>query len=167
MKLRAKFVITAVAVCVITMAVAGYFAGRIGQSAIRDAIEAQEQTVAIQVADYVAGEMAATVEMLRIQARILDLTQRGTEIPTPERLQKFLQFIYHQKEVFSVVGVYTQDGVALAPPAFQERPRDNDTLGRHDPMTADDAAEMPKRAPLAEAMLQDVTTSEVDRKSVV
>ena len=161
MKLRAKFVITAVAVCAIPMAVAGYFAGRIGQSAIRDAIEAQEQTVAVQVADYVAGEMASIVDMLRIQARILDLTQRGTEVPTAERLQKFLQFIYHQKEVFSVVGVYSQDGVALAPPAFQERPRDNATLGRHDPMTADDAAEVPKRAPLTEAMMQEVTTSEV------
>ncbi len=161
MKLRAKFVITAVAVCAIPMAIAGYFAGRIGQAAIRDAIEAQEQTVAIQVADYVAGEMASIVEMLRIQARVLDLTQRGTEVPSAERLQKFLQFIYHQKEVFSIVGVYSQSGAAIAPPAFQERPRDNAALGTHDPMTADDAAEMPKRAPIAEALAKDIATSEV------
>lgn len=161
MRLRAKFMITAVAVCAVPMAIAGYFAARIGQAAIRDAIEAQEQAVAVQVADYVAGEMASIVDMLRIQSRVLDLTRRGTEAPSPERLQKFLQFIYHQKEVFSIVGVYGEDGMPLAPPAYQERPRDNAALGRHDPMTADDAAEMPRRAPLAEALSQDVSTSEV------
>ncbi|MCG5052682.1 MAG: HAMP domain-containing protein [Myxococcales bacterium] len=161
MKLRAKFMITAVAVCAVPMAIAGYFAGRIGQDAIRRSIEAQEQTVAVQVADYVAAEMAAVADTLRVQSRVLDLTQKGTEAPTPERLQKFLQFVYHQKEVFSVVGVYDERGTPLAPPAFQERPRDNAALGRHDAMTADDAAEVPKRAPLAEALAHNVATGEV------
>lgn len=161
MKLRGKFMITAVAVCAVPMAIAGYFAARIGQTAIRDAIEAQEQAVAIQLAEYVAGEMASILDTIRIQSHVLDLTHRGTEAPSPERLQKFLQFLYHQKEVFSVVGVYSEAGAPLAPPAYQERPRENEALGRHDGMTADDAALMPKRAPLAEALMRGVSTSEV------
>lgn len=161
MKLQAKFILLAVSVCTIPVAIAGYFAARIGQSAIRDSIEAQEQAVAIAVADYVAGELVQTEELLRVQSRVLDLTQRGTLMPTPQRLQKFLQFIYHQKEIFSLVGVYTMDGVALAPPAYQERPRDNEALGRHDAMTADDAAQVPKRAPMLEVHKERVSTSEV------
>lgn len=161
MKLQGKFILLAVGVCTIPVAIAGYFAARIGQAAIRDSIEAQEQAVAMQVADYVAGELAQIEQLLRVQSRVVDLTQRGTQPPSAQRLQKFLQFIYHQKEMFSVVGVYAMDGTPLAPPAYQERPRANEALGQHDAMTADDAAQMPKRAPLLEVQHERVSTSEV------
>lgn len=161
MKLQAKFIILAVSVCTIPVAIAGYFAARIGQSAIRDSIEAQEQAVATQAADYVAGELGQIEDLLRVQSRVLDLTHRGTEAPSEQRLLKFLQFLYHQKEVFSIVGIYSMDGVALAPPAFQERPRANAALGKHDAMTADDAASLPKRAPMLEVRNERVSTSEV------
>ena len=161
MKLQAKFIILAVSVCTIPVAIAGYFAARIGQSAIRDSIEAQEQAVANQAADYVAGELGQIEELLRVQSRVLDLTHRGTEAPSEQRLLKFLQFLYHQKEVFSIVGVYSMNGIALAPPAFQERPRANAALGKHDAMTTDDAATLPKRAPMLEVGNERISTSEV------
>jgi signal transduction histidine kinase len=154
MKLRWKFALLSASVSAIPMAIAGYSSGRIGQDAIGRVIEDHEQTVARQVASNVTERLRALVNTLQIEASVLDLTRGGQQLPPIETISKFLQLVYHQSVDFTIVGMYDDQGRAMAPPAFQENPRENVKLGLHEAMTPDDADELPRRTPL-QTVLED------------
>jgi len=152
MKLRWKFALLSVGVCAIPMAIAGFSAARIGQSAIRQSIEEQEQTVAQQFSEYVSDQLDVVLTTLRVEARVLDVTAEGKALPSRETLTKFLQFVYQQRPDFSIVGIYDARGNPLATPAFLQHPRENATLGSHDAISPETAADLPRRSPLGEAL---------------
>ncbi|MDZ4695647.1 MAG: ATP-binding protein [Deltaproteobacteria bacterium] len=161
MKLRWKFAWMSVGVCAIPMAIAGLSAARIGQSAIRQSIEEQEQTVARQFAEYVADQLDVVLTTLRVEARVLDVTSDGKSLPARETLTKFLQFVYQQRPDFSIIGIYDTRGNALATPAFLQHPRENATLGSHDAISPEAAADLPRRSPLEEAFRNGVAVGPV------
>ena len=90
MKLLSKLTLLSLGVSAIPLAIAGYSSLRIGQRALRGAIEENELTVAKQVADHVGGELQHLSSILRVDARIFDLTRSGQEAPTVEGQLKFL-----------------------------------------------------------------------------
>src|SRR5882762_9101766 len=100
MRLLLKLTLLSLGVSAIPLAIAGYSSLRIGQNALRRAIEDNELTVAKQVAEHAASEIANVLSILRVDARIFDLTRSGTDAPTPQGLLKFLQLVYHQSDDF-------------------------------------------------------------------
>ena len=79
MKLLTKLTLLALAVSALPVAIAGYSSLRIGQSALRGALEQNELTVAKQVAGYASSHIENLLSILRVDARILDLTRSGAE----------------------------------------------------------------------------------------
>ena len=79
MKLLSKLTLLAIGVSVLPLAIAGYSSLHIGQSALRGALEENELTLAKQVAGYAESHIENLVSILRVDARIFDLTRaRGT-----------------------------------------------------------------------------------------
>jgi len=117
MKLLTKLTLLSLGVSAIPLAIAGYSSLRIGQGALRGAIEENELTVARQVADHVGAELQHLSSILRVDARIFDLTRSGEEAPTPQGLLKFLQLVYHQSDDFCAVAMFDEHGSPVGTPA--------------------------------------------------
>ncbi len=124
MKLLTKLTLLSLGVSAMPLAIAGYSSLRIGQGALRGAIEENELTVARQVADHVGAELQHLSSILRVDARIFDLTRAGEDAPTPQGLLKFLQLVYHQSDDFCAVAMFDEHGSPVGTPAYIENPGD-------------------------------------------
>jgi len=152
MKLLTKLTLLSLGVSAIPLAIAGYSSLRIGQGALRGAIEENELTVARQVADHVGAELQHLSSILRVDARIFDLTRSGEEAPTPQGLLKFLQLVYHQSDDFCAVAMFDEHGSPVGTPAYLENPATYDSFRNHEPMRPIDVESVGLMAPLGEAM---------------
>jgi signal transduction histidine kinase len=152
MKLLSKLTLLSLGVSAIPLAIAGYSSLRIGQVALRGAIEDNELTVAQQVADHVGADLQHLSSILRVDARIFDLTGSGQDALTPEGLLKFLQLVYHQSDDFCAIALFDEHGSAIGLPAYMENPGGYDRYRNHEPMRPIDVESVGLMAPLGEAM---------------
>jgi hypothetical protein len=152
MKLLSKLTLLSLGVSAIPLAIAGYSSLRIGQGALRGAIEDNEQALARQVADHVGGELQHLASILRVDARIFDLTRAGQEPPTPQGLLKFLQLVYHQSDDFCAIALFDEHGSPTGQPAYMENPSHYESFRNHEPMRPIDVESLGLMAPLGEAM---------------
>jgi two-component system NtrC family sensor kinase len=152
MKLLSKLTLLSLGVSAIPLAIAGYSSLRIGQGALRGAIEDNEQALARQVADHVGGELQHLASILRVDARIFDLTRAGQEPPTPQGLLKFLQLVYHQSDDFCAIALFDEHGSPAGQPAYMENPGHYESFRNHEPMRPIDVESLGLMAPLGEAM---------------
>ena len=107
MRLRTKLTLLALAVSALPVAIAGYSSLRIGQGALRGALEQNELTVAKQVAGYASSHVDNILSMLRVDARILDLTRSAqNEPPSAQALNQVLWLVYHQNDDFCAVAMF-------------------------------------------------------------
>jgi two-component system NtrC family sensor kinase len=155
MKLLSKLTLLSLGVSAIPLAIAGYSSLRIGQSALRNAIEQNELTVARQVAEYAGGELRHLSSILRVDARIFDLTRLGQDAPNGQGLLKFLQLVYHQSDDFCAVAMFDEHGAAVGQAAYMEHPGDYESFRNHEPMRPTDVEAVGLMAPLGEAMSHD------------
>ena len=152
MKLLSKLTLLSLGVSAIPLAIAGYSSLRIGQRALRGAIEENELTVAKQVADHAASDLRHLSSILRVDARIFDLTRAGQAAPTAEGQLKFLQLVYHQSDDFCAIALYDEHGGPVGQPAYMENPARYDSFRNHEPMRPIDVEAVGLMAPLGEAM---------------
>jgi signal transduction histidine kinase len=152
MKLLSKLTLLSLGVSAIPLAIAGYSSLRIGQSALRNAIEENELTVAKQVAEYAGGELRHLSSILRVDARIFDLTRLGQDAPTAQGLLKFLQLVYHQSDDFCAIAMFDEHGSLVGQPAYMENPANYESFRNHEPMRPSDVEAVGLMAPLGEAM---------------
>ena len=152
MRLLSKLTLLSLGVSAIPLAIAGYSSLRIGQRALRGAIEERELTVAKQVADHAASDLRHLSSILRVDARIFDLTRSGQAAPTPQGLLKFLQLVYHQSDDFCAIALYDEHGAPVGQPAYMENPANYDSFRNHEPMRPIDVEAVGLMAPLGEAM---------------
>jgi signal transduction histidine kinase len=152
-KLLPKLTLLALAVSAIPVGIAGYSSLRIGQGALRGALEENELTVAKQVAGYAASHIDNLLSILRVDARIFDLTRSGhDEAPSPQALLKFLQLVYHQSDDFCAVAMFDEHGTLVGQPAYLENPLRYDTFRNHEPMRPTDVEGVGLMAPLGAAL---------------
>lgn len=152
MRLLLKLTLLSLGVSAIPLAIAGYSSLRIGQNALRRAIEENELTMAKQVAEHAASEVGNVLSILRVDARIFDLTRSGGEAPTPQGLLKFLQLVYHQSDDFCAVAMFDEHGSPVGQPAYMENPTKYDSFRNHEPMRPTDVEALGLMAPLGEAL---------------
>jgi two-component system NtrC family sensor kinase len=152
MKLLSKLTLLSLGVSAIPLAIAGYSSLRIGQGALRGAIEENELAVAKQVADHVSGELHHLASILRVDAHIFDLTRSGEAPPTPQGLLKFLQLVYHQSDDFCAIALFDEHGSPVGQPAYMENPARYESFRNHEPMRPIDVESLGLMAPLGEAM---------------
>ena len=153
MKLLTKLTLLALAVSALPVAIAGYFSLRIGQGALRGALEENELTVAKQVAGYASSHVDNLLSILRVDARIFDLTRSGqNEAPSPQALLKFLQLVYHQSDDFCAVAMFDEHGTLVGQPAYLENPARYDAFRNHEPMRPTDVEGVGLMAPLGAAL---------------
>ena len=152
MRLLLKLTLLSLGVSAIPLAIAGYSSLRIGQNALRRAIEENELTVAKQVAEHAASEIGNVLSILRVDARIFDLTRSGTDAPTPQGLLKFLQLVYHQSDDFCAVAMFDEHGAPVGQPAYMESPAQYEAFRNHEPMRPIDVDAVGLMAPLGEAL---------------
>jgi signal transduction histidine kinase len=152
MKLLSKLTLLSLGVSAIPLAIAGYSSLRIGQNALRSAIEENELTVARQVAEYAASEISNLLSILKVDARIFDLTRSGQEAPTAQGLLKFLQLVYHQSDDFCAIAMFDEHGKPVGQPAYMENPAKYEAFRDHEPMRPTDVEAVGLMAPLGEAM---------------
>jgi signal transduction histidine kinase len=153
LKLLTKLTLLALAVSALPVAVAGYFSLRIGQGALRGALEENELTVAKQVASYASTHVDNVLSILRVDARIFDLTRSGQdEAPSPQALLKFLQLVYHQSDDFCAVAMFDEHGTLVGQPAYLENPARYDAFRNHEPMRPTDVEGVGLMAPLGAAL---------------
>jgi signal transduction histidine kinase len=152
MKLLSKLTLLSLGVSAIPLAIAGYSSLRIGQGALRGAIEENELAVAKQVADHVGGELHHLASILRVDAHIFDLTRSGEAPPTPQGLLKFLQLVYHQSDDFCAIALFDEHGSPVGQPAYMENPARYESFRNHEPMRPIDVESLGLMAPLGEAM---------------
>ncbi len=153
MKLLPKLTLLTLAVSALPVAIAGYSALRIGQGALRGALEENELTVAKQVAGFAGSHIDNLLSILRVDARIIDLTRSGKdEAPSPQALLKFLQLVYHQSEDFCAVAMFDEHGTPVGQPAYLENPSRYDTFRNHEPMRPTDVEGVGLMAPLGAAL---------------
>ncbi|MFL5306856.1 MAG: ATP-binding protein [Polyangia bacterium] len=153
MKLLSKLTLLAIGVSVLPLAIAGYSSLHIGQSALRGALEENELTLAKQVAGYAESHIDNLVSILRVDARIFDLTRSaGDEAPSAQGLLKFLQLVYHQSDDFCAVAMFDEHGTLLGQPAYLEKPERYDAFKGHEPMRPTDVEGVGLMAPLGAAL---------------
>jgi len=153
MKLRTKMTLLALAVSALPVAIAGYWSLRIGQGALRGALEQNELRVAKQVAGYASSHIENMLSMLRVDARILDLTRSGQNAPpSPQALNQVLWLVYHQNDDFCAVAMFDEHGSLIGKPASLEDPSRYDSLKNHEPMRPTDVEGVGLMAPLGAAM---------------
>jgi two-component system, NtrC family, sensor kinase len=152
MKLLSKLTLLSLGVSAIPLAIAGYSSLRIGQGALRGAIEDNELAVAKQVADHVGGELQHLASILRVDAHIFDLTRSGQAPPTPQGLLKFLQLVYHQSDDFCAIALFDEHGSPVGQPAYMENPAHYESFRNHEPMRPIDVESLGLMAPLGDAM---------------
>ena len=153
MRLLTKLTLLALAVSALPVAIAGYSSLRIGQSALRGALEQNELTVAKQVAGYASSHIDNLLSILRVDARIFDLTRSGQDAaPSPQALLKFLQLVYHQSDDFCAVAMFDEHGSLVGKPAFIDDPTRHEALRNHEPMRPTDVEGVGLMAPLGAAL---------------
>ena len=123
MKLRTKLTLLALGVSALPVAIAGYSSLRIGQGALRGALEQNELTVAKQVAGYASSHIDNMLSMLRVDARIFDLTRSArTSAPSAQALNQVLWLVYHQNDDFCAVAMFDEHGALIGKPAYAGGP---------------------------------------------
>ena len=153
MKLRTKLTLLALAVSALPVAIAGYSSLRIGQGALRGALEQNELTVAKQVAGYASSHVDNILSMLRVDARILDLTRSAqNEPPSAQALNQVLWLVYHQNDDFCAVAMFDEHGALIGKPASLEDPGRYESLKNHEPMRPTDVEGVGLMAPLGAAL---------------
>ena len=149
MKLRTKLTLLALAVSALPVALTGYWSLRIGQGAVRGLLEENELTVAKQVAGYASSHVENMLSMLRVDARILDLTRSAqNEPPSPQALNQVLWLVYHQNDDFCAVAMFDEHGALIGKPASLEDPGRYESLKNHEPMRPTDVEGVGLMAPL-------------------
>jgi hypothetical protein len=152
-KLLTKLTLLALAVSALPVALAGYFSLRIGQRALRGALEQNELRVAKQVAGYASSHIENILSMLRVDARILDLTRSAqNEPPSPQALNQVLWLVYHQNDDFCAVAMFDEHGALIGKPASLEDPSRYASLKNHEPMRPTDVEGVGLMAPLGAAL---------------
>jgi signal transduction histidine kinase len=152
-RLRTKLTLLALAVSALPVALTGYWSLRIGQGALRNLLEENELTVAKQVAGYASSHVENMLSMLRVDARILDLTRSAkNEPPSPQALNQVLWLVYHQNDDFCAVAMFDEHGTLIGKPASLEDPSRYDSLRNHEPMRPTDVESVGLMAPLGAAM---------------
>ncbi len=154
MKLLPKLALLSIGVAAVPLAIAGYSSIRVSQAALREAIEGHEVLLARQISEYVSGQLGNLHATMSVETRILDLTRVEGHLPGQEALRKFLHLVYHQSDDFSVVVMVDGQGRPVVPPAFQSVAPRNDSFGRHELVSAEDATRLPQMIP-TEAVLRD------------
>ncbi len=153
MKLLSKLTLLAVGVSVLPLGIAGYSSLHIGQGALRSALEENELTVAKQVAGYAESHVDNLLSILRVDAKIFDLTRSGQDQgPSPEALLKFLQLVYHQSDDFCAAAMFDEHGTLIGQPAYLENPGRYDAFSGHEPMRPTDVEGVGLMAPLGVAL---------------
>jgi two-component system NtrC family sensor kinase len=152
-KLRYKLTLLALAVSALPVALAGYQSLHIGQRVLREALEQNELTVAKQVAGYASSHVENMLSMLRVDARILDLTRSAqNEPPSPQALNQVLWLVYHQNDDFCAVAMFDEHGALIGKPASLEDPSRYESLKNHEPMRPTDVEGVGLMAPLGAAL---------------
>jgi two-component system NtrC family sensor kinase len=152
-RLRTKLTLLALAVSALPVALTGYFSLRIGQGALRNLLEENELTVAKQVAGYAASHVENILSMLRVDARILDLTRSAqNEPPSAHALNQVLWLVYHQNDDFCAVAMFDEHGALIGKPASLEDPGRYESLKNHEPMRPTDVEGVGLMAPLGAAL---------------
>ena len=153
MKLLSKLTLLAIGVSVLPLGIAGYSSLHIGQSALRGALEENELTLAKQVAGYAESHVDNLLSILRVDARIFDLTRSAGDVgPTPQALLKFLQLVYHQSDDFCAVAMFDEHGAPIGEPAYLEKPEHYEAFRGHEPMRPTDVEGVGLMAPLGAAL---------------
>ncbi|HVV50884.1 MAG TPA: hypothetical protein VHO06_14555, partial [Polyangia bacterium] len=153
MKLLSKLTLLAIGVSVLPLGIAGYSSLHIGQQALRGALEENELTVAKQVAGYAESHVDNLLSILRVDAKIFDLTRSGKdEEPSPQALLKFLQLVYHQSDDFCAAAMFDEHGTLIGQPAYLENPGRYDAFSGHEPMRPTDVEGVGLMAPLGAAL---------------
>jgi signal transduction histidine kinase len=153
MKLLSKLTLLAIGVSVLPLGIAGYSSLHIGQSALRGALEENELTLAKQVAGYAETYVDNLLSILRVDARIFDLTRSAGDVgPSPQALLKFLQLVYHQSDDFCAVAMFDEHGAPIGAPAYLEKPERYDAFRGHEPMRPTDVEGVGLMAPLGAAL---------------
>jgi two-component system NtrC family sensor kinase len=152
-KLRTKLTMLALAVSALPVAIAGYSSLRIGQGALRGALEQNELTAAKQVAGYASSHIDNILSMLRVDARILDLTRSAkNEPPSAQALNQVLWLVYHQNDDFCAVAMFDEHGALIGKAASLEDPGRYESLKNHEPMRPTDVEGVGLMAPLGAAL---------------
>jgi signal transduction histidine kinase len=153
MKLLSKLTLLAIGVSVLPLGIAGYSSLHIGQSALRGALEENELTLAKQVAGYAESHVDNLLSILRVDARIFDLTRSaGDDAPSQQALLKFLQLVYHQSDDFCAVAMFDEHGSPIGQPAYLEKPERYEAFRGHEPMRPTDVEGVGLMAPLGAAL---------------
>jgi two-component system, NtrC family, sensor kinase len=153
MKLLSKLTLLAIGVSVLPLGIAGYSSLHIGQGALRSALEENELTVAKQVAGYADSHIDNLLSILRVDAKIFDLTRSSAnEGPSSEALLKFLQLVYHQSDDFCAAAMFDEHGTLIGQPAYLENPSRYDAFKGHEPMRPTDVEGVGLMAPLGAAL---------------
>jgi two-component system NtrC family sensor kinase len=152
-KLLSKLTLLAIGVSVLPLGIAGYSSLHIGQGALRSALEENELTVAKQVAGYAESHIDNQLSILRVDAKIFDLTRSSAnQGPSSEALLKFLQLVYHQSDDFCAVAMFDEHGTLIGQPAYLETPNHYDAFKGHEPMRPTDVEGVGLMAPLGAAL---------------
>jgi len=155
-RLLAKLTLLALGVSLVPLVIVGYSSYRIGQQAVRAAVDQSELQIARQVAQHVSTELDHLVDTLRVDSRVLDLTRardgNGDGAPTREGVAKFLQLVYHQSNAFTAVALFDDGARLVGEPAYLDNPERYESLRDHEPMHAPDVDALVEMAPVAAAL---------------
>lgn len=155
-RLLGKLTLLALGVSLVPLVIAGYSSYRIGQQAVRSAVDQSELQIARQVAQHVSSELDHLVDTLRVDSRVLDLTRardaNGDEAPSREGVAKFLQLVYHQSNAFTAVALFDDGAHLLGEPAYLDNPERYPSLREHEPMHAADVDALVEMAPIGDAL---------------
>jgi signal transduction histidine kinase len=153
MKLLPKLTLLSIGMAAIPLAIAGYSSIRVSQAALRAAIEGHELLLAKQIAEYVSSQLGNLRATMAVNTRILDLSWvEGRLQNKDEVLRKFLQFVYHQSDDYSVVALLDKEGKPLAPSAFQSATPHSDIAGEHEIVSKEEADQLPLLIPIAQVI---------------
>jgi two-component system, NtrC family, sensor kinase len=152
MKLLSKLTLLALGISSVPLAIDGYSSYRIGQAAVRAAVDESELQMARQVVQYVSSEIGHLLDTLRVDSRVLDLTRSGDEAPTPQGIAKFLQLVYHQSDAFCAVALFDEHAELIGQPAYLESPDKYDSFKGHEPLRPSDVETLGLMAPLGDAL---------------
>jgi two-component system, NtrC family, sensor kinase len=152
-KLRTKLTLLALAFIALPVAISGYSSLHIAQNILRRALEQNELVIAKQVSGYAANHVENILSMLRVDARILDLTRSAqNEPPSPQALNQVLWLVYHQNDDFCAVAMFDEHGALIGKPASLEDPSRYESLKNHEPMRPTDVEGVGLMAPLGAAL---------------
>ncbi|MES1157469.1 MAG: ATP-binding protein [Haliangium ochraceum] len=152
LKLLSKLTLLALGVSSVPLAIDGYSSYRIGQAAVRAAVDESGLQMARQVVQYVSSEIDHLLDTLRVDSRVFDLTRSGDEAPTPQGVAKFLQLVYHQSDSFCAVALFDERAELIGQPAYLESPDKYDSFKGHEPMRPSDVETLGLMAPLGDAL---------------